>query len=270
MTQLEAFISEFKDKFIGVAVYDLQTQNEIYLNADEMMHPASTIKVAVMMEVFHQADQGLLSLDSRVPVINAFTSIADGSPYSLDIKDDSDTSLYEKLGGDESVRELLRLMIVRSSNLATNTLLEKVGAKQVNAYLQALRINDVIVRRGVEDNAAFGLGLNNNASARGLTQMMKLIAQEKAVSAQASREMIDVLLGQEFNESIPASLPASARVAHKTGWTGNFFHDTAIVYPGGRKPYVITILTRGFEENNEREAHACMAQISKIIYDEII
>jgi beta-lactamase class A len=223
-----------------------------------------------MMEVFHQSEQGLLSLGDLIPVINAFTSIANESPYSLNIKDDSDATLYEKLGGHESIRELMRLMIVRSSNLATNILLEKVGAKQVNAYLQSLGIEDVIIRRGVEDNAAYRLGLNNSASARGLTRIMRLIAEERVVSAQASREMIDIMLGQEFNESIPASLPPSARVAHKTGWTGNFFHDSGIVFPAGRKPYALTILTRGFEENNEREAHACMAQISKIVYEGMI
>ena len=117
---------------------------------------------------------------------------------------------------------------------------------------------------------AFRLGLNNNATARGLTQMMTLIAKGKVVSKEASQQMIEIMLGQEFNESIPALLPASAKVAHKTGWTGLYFHDTGIVFPLGRKPYVITILTRGFPEDNETEAHACMAQISKIIYDEIL
>jgi beta-lactamase class A len=161
-------------------------------------------------------------------------------------------------------------MIVRSSNLATNILIEKVGAEQVNNFLQELDIDSVIVMRGVEDNAAFRLGLNNSASARGLTQMMKLIAEEKVVSPLASKEMIQIMLEQEFNESIPALLPVTARVAHKTGWTGSFFHDTGIIFPSSRKPYAIAILTHGFPENNEKEAHACMAQISKIIYEEII
>jgi beta-lactamase class A len=161
-------------------------------------------------------------------------------------------------------------MIVRSSNLATNILIEKVGAKQVSIFLQELGIQDVIVNRGVEDNAAFRLGMNNSASARGLTQTMKLIAEEKVVSPNASKEMIQIMFGQEFNESIPALLPSSAKVAHKTGWTGSFYHDTGIVFPHQRKPYAITILTRGFPEDKENEAHICMAQISKIIYDGII
>ncbi len=270
MTELTTFISQFKDKSIGVAVYDLQTQKEILINADEIMHPASTMKVPVMMEVFRQAHEGLFLLDEQLAIINSFKSIADRSVFSLDIVDDSETTLYKRIGEAESIRELTRLMIVRSSNLATNILIEKVGAKQVNAFLQRLGIQDVIVKRGVEDNAAFRLGLNNSVSARGLTQIMGWIAEEKVVSPQASKEMTQIMLGQEFNESIPALLPASVKVAHKTGWTGSFFHDTGIVFPPNREPYAITILTQGFPEANENEAHACLAQISKIIYDEIL
>jgi beta-lactamase class A len=112
--------------------------------------------------------------------------------------------------------------------------------------------------------------MNNTFSARGTTQMMKMIAEGKVVSGQACDEMIQVMFGQEFNESIPALLPADVKVAHKTGWTGDFFHDTGIVFPPNRKPYAITLFTHGFPEDKEDEAHECMSQISKMIYREII
>jgi len=270
MNPVEAYIAQYTGKTIAVAVTDLETDKSIYINADKSFHPASTMKVPVMMEVFHQASQGLFSLDTHVEIINSFTSIADGSSYSLDIKDDSETSLYARIGESESLHELTRLMIVRSSNLATNLLIEKVGAKRVNVYLQKLGIQGVTIARGVEDKAAFRLGMNNSATARGLTQMMTLIAEGKVVSKEASQQMIEIMLGQEFNESIPALLPKSVKVAHKTGWTGEFYHDTGIVFPEDRKPYAISILTRGFPENNEDEAHNCMATISKMIYEQIM
>jgi len=160
-------------------------------------------------------------------------------------------------------------MIVRSSNLATNILIEQVGTKNVNDFIQLLGIQGVTVRRGVEDNVAFRLGMNNSASARGLTQTMNLIAEKKVVSEPASEKMIEILLGQEFNESIPALLPTSAKVAHKTGWTNDFYHDTGIVYPEHRQPYVLSIMTKGFAEDQEQEAHMCMAQISKMIYENL-
>ena len=101
---------------------------------------------------------------------------------------------------------------------------------------------------------------------------MKLIAEKKVVSKQASEKMIEIMLRQEFNESIPALLPKSVEVAHKTGWTDDFFHDTGIVYPEGenRKLYALSIMTRGFSEDKADEAHACMANISKIIYEQLL
>lgn len=134
-------------------------------------------------------------------------------------------------------------------------------------FIRVLGIQGVTFIRGIEDSAAFRLGLNNSASARGLTHTMKLIAEKKVVSEQACGKMIEILLGQEFNESLPALLPEEVRVAHKTGWTGDVHHDTGIVYPEERKPYVLSILTRGFAEDQGDEAHACMARISRIVYD---
>jgi len=269
MHAIEQYIAEFIGKTIAVAIHDLETGESININANEAFHPASTMKVPVMMEVFRESYEGQYSLQDQIEIFNSFTSIADGSKYSLDINDDSETSLYARIGESESVRELTRLMIVRSSNLATNILMEKVGAKSVNTYLKELGIQGVEVVRGIEDNVAFRLGMNNSATARGLTHMMRLIAEGKVVSQEASNEMIQIMLGQEFNESIPALLPKSAKVAHKTGWTGEFYHDTGIVFPEERAPYAISILTRGFSENQEEEAHDCMANLSKLIYDQI-
>ena len=269
MFDLTTVLEETKDKLIAVAFQDLETDAEYFLNADYAFHPASTFKVHVMMEVFRQENEGWLSFEKRLPIINSFTSIADGSKFSLDVNDDAEQTLYPRIGESETIGELTRLMIVRSSNLATNILIEKVGTKNVNDFIEALGIEGITVRRGVEDNVAFRLGMNNSATARGLTQTMNLIARKKVVSEEASSKMIEILLGQEFNESIPALLPNFVKVAHKTGWTDDVFHDTGIVYPEDRRPYVLSIMTKGFRENQESEAHECMANISKLIYENL-
>ena len=270
MTQLEAYISQFKNKTISVAVHDLQTQKEILINADVMMHPASTMKVPVMMEVFRQAQAGLLSLDEQLKIFNSFKSIVDGSEFSLEIADDSELTLYKRIGETESIRELVRLMIVLSSNLASNILMEKVGTARVDAFIKELGIKDMAVIRGLEDKKAYRLNINNAASARSSTQMMRLLAEGKVISKEVCDEMIQIMLGQEFNESIPALIPNHVKTAHKTGWSGEFFHDTGIVFPPNRKPYALSIFTRGFPEDKEHEAHACMAKVSRLVYEEII
>lgn len=270
MTALEEYISQFQDKTISVAVYDLQTDSEILIDADLMMHPASTMKVPVMMEVFRQAQAGLLSLDERIPIYNSFKSIVDGSEFTLSVSDDSETTLYERIGKTETIRELNRLMIVRSSNLATNILMDKVGTQRVDAFIKELGIKDVNVIREIEDKKAYRLNMNNAFSARGATQMMRLIAEGRVVSKETSNEMVEVMFGQEFNESIPALLPAGVKVAHKTGWTGEYFHDTGIVFPPNHKPYAITLFTHGFPEKDENQAHACMAEMSRMVYRELV
>jgi beta-lactamase class A len=265
LEQLENFIAQFSGKTISVVVHDLHTGKEIFINADVMMHPASTMKVPVMMEVYRQAEVGLLSLDERLEIYNAFTSIADASAFSLDEADDSELSLYQRIGETESIRELVRLMIVRSSNLASNILMDKVTTARVDAIVKEHGIPDMHIIRGLEDKKALSLNMNNAASARSSAQMLRLIAESRVVSAKACKEMIQTLLGQEFNESIPALLPIAVKVAHKTGWSDDFFHDIGIIFPPQRKPYILSLFTHGFPVDTE--AHVCMAEISKIIYE---
>jgi len=264
MQQLEDLIAGFGPARVAVAAQALAGRGEILLNADDSFPPASTFKVAVMAEVFHQAEQGRLSLDERVPFINSFASAADAAPFSLSRADDADESLYEKIGTNESLRELVRLMIVRSSNLATNVLIERVGLGRINALLHESGIRGISVVRGVFDSRAHALGIDNSTTARGLTRLMGLIAEGQIVSAQASSQMIEVMLGQEFNEGIPASLDPTIRVAHKTGWDDKIYHDSGVVLPANGNRYALTVLTQGFER--ESDAHACVAGISRLIY----
>lgn len=263
--QLIKRISENEIAEVGLAAYNFSTGEEILINPDLTFHPASAMKICVMMEVFHQARQGLFALDDRITVRNQFASIVDGSEYDLSIADDSETDLYNRLGQPLPIRDLARRMITDSSNLATNLLVKRVTPERITAFMRELGADDLIVRRGVEDNKAFKLGINNSATARGFMNILVKLEKREIVSEQDSNEMIEILLGQKFNEMIPARLPGGVRVAHKTGWTGKFYHDVGIVYPPKRKPFVLAILTNGFE--NENDAHPFVASLAKTIYE---
>jgi beta-lactamase class A len=248
-----------------MAICDCASDRRILINSNESFHPASTFKICVMMEVFHQAQQGLFSLDEPVIVKNKFLSIADQSEFSLNASDDSETDLYNLLNHPLTIRELVTRMITHSSNLATNILVELVTPRKVTSFMGELGASGLVVRRGVEDNKAFALGLNNSATARAFMQILTKLAVYEVVSQNASEAMIAIMKQQIYNEGIPASLPAAVTVAHKTGWNGLLYHDAAIIYPPNQDPYVLVIMTRGLSD--ESEGPAFVSALSKWIYD---
>jgi beta-lactamase class A len=249
---------------VAVSYRDLQTGESLDIAQDTVFHAASTMKIPVMIEVLKRAQEGAFGLDQEVLLVNQFASLADGSPFSLNAADDGDTTLYSKVGERVSVRELIRRMITRSSNLATNELIELVGAANVTAGAHRLGASRISVLRGVEDQKAFDKGLINTTTSADLAILLEAIEKGQVLSPSSSAEMRDVLLAQEFNEKIPAGLPPGTKVAHKTGEITAVSHDAAVVYPAGRKPYVLVVLTKGIRES--AGSSALIADISRIVW----
>jgi beta-lactamase class A len=262
--QIRARIAQEPGAQVGLAYIALASGDTLFLNADTSFHAASTMKVPVMIELFRRANTGSFRMNQGLLMVNQFASLVDGSPYALDPGSDSDSTLYNRIGDRVPVDTLLRLMITRSSNFATNTLITLVGADQVTRTMRALGAQRIQVLRGVEDGKAFEKGLNNTTTARDLAIILRAIEEGKAAPPSATREMIGILLGQEFNEKIPAGLPSGTRVAHKTGEITAVSHDAAIVYPAGRKPYVLVVLTRGISDG--AKSSKLIADLSSIVY----
>lgn len=265
--RIERRIAEVPGATVGVAFRDLAQPDTLYIGADELFHAASTMKVPVMIELFRRIDRGQLSLDRQIELKNQFTSIVDGSPYTLDAGDDSDSLVYTWVGSRVTVRDLLEHMITRSSNLATNTLIGVVGAAAANATAHALGARDIRVLRGVEDDKAYAAGMNNMTTARDLATLMAAIETDSAASRASCDSMRAILLRQQFNDEIPAGLPPGTPVAHKTGQITAHLHDAAIVYPKDRAPYVLVVLTRGIPD--EKVARSLIADISRLVYDHV-
>ena len=230
--------------------------------ADEPFHAASTMKIPVMIELFHQVQQGKLKLDDTLLIKNEFHSIVDGSIYTLSADDDSESTLYHSEGQTRTLRQLCDLMITVSSNFATNLMIEKLGVENIRVTAHQLGADGMNVLRGVEDSKAFEKGLNNTTTATGLGILLQAIAEGKAVDPESSRQMVEILEQQKFNEGIPAGLPAGILVAHKTGEITKIHHDAAIVY--AKRPYVLVILVRGLAQI--KDSSALMAAISRELY----
>jgi beta-lactamase class A len=257
------------DGDMAVVFLDLSgTLPDIRINENESFHAASTMKTPVMIEVFRQADEGKFSLNDSILVKNEFTSIADSSIFSLRIDRDSGDALYEKLGSRVPLREVMHGMITRSGNLATNLMIELVGAENANRTMHEMGAENIRVLRGVEDMKAFDLGMNNETTALDLAVIYRELAGKNVVSEEASEEMIVILSEQEFGSMIPAGLPEEARVAHKTGSITGVNHDSGIVYlPDGRS-YVLVILSKNLADNDA--GRYAGAEISRLIYQRMM
>ena len=262
--QISTELEKNKGSF-AVAFKDLTTGEELLINEHELFHAASTMKTPVMIEAYKQAAVGTFSLSDSITIRNEFKSIVDSSIYSLKAEDDSDTLIYKHIGEKAPISSLLYNMIIVSSNLATNILIEKVDAKKVTQSLRDIGAKDIKVLRGVEDNKAYQAGLNNQVTAYDLMLVFEKLGKEEFVNSEASKEMISILMDQKYNTIIPAKLPAEVKVAHKTGWIKGINHDSSlIILPNGKK-YVLVLLSSKVEDENT--AVESMAAVSKMIYD---
>jgi beta-lactamase class A len=261
--QINSKLAEQPGNF-AVAFKDLSTGDSLLINEQEFFHAASTMKTPVMIEVYKQAAAGRFSLNDSVVLKNEFKSIVDSSLFSLNDKDDSDTSLYQHLGEKISLYNLVYDMIIRSSNLATNMVIEMVNARNVTQTMRQLGANKIQILRGVEDSKAFDKGLNNVTTAKDLMVIYEKMAKGEIVDSASSQAMIKILLNQEFNEIIPAHLPKDVKVAHKTGNITHVLHDSGIVFLPNGKKYVLVILSKNLQ--NEANAKKAMAEVSEMIY----
>jgi beta-lactamase class A len=248
----------------AVAFKDLTTGETILINEQAYFHAASTMKTPVMIEVYKQAAAGAFSLSDSFVLKNEFKSIVDSSAFRLNPEDDSEKELYRHLGEKRSLYNLVYDMIIKSSNLATNMVIELVNARHITQSMRQLGASHIQVLRGVEDSKAYAKGFNNVTTAGDLMVIYEKMARNEIVDSASSQAMIKILLNQEFNEIIPARLPSTVKVAHKTGNITNVQHDSGIVFlPDGRK-YVLVLLSKNLQK--EEQAIKAMAEVSEMIY----
>ena len=260
---LEKLARESKARAVAVALLDLESGFRFSLAGDRWFHAASTIKLAVLLAIFRAADEGRLRLDNSLHVRNRFVSAAGGSPFRLDPSADAMPELYQAIGRTAKISALTEGMIVASSNLATNLLLDLLGVEYARNVLRDAQVSGVELRRGVEDQAAHEKGIDNEATADGLLTLLSALRGD-FLKKESKEQAIHVLLAQRFNSMIPAGLPAHATVAHKTGEISTACHDVGIVYLPEREPYIAVILTEfDAEQNGRRET---VAAISEMIY----
>ena len=278
--RLEARIGAFHGE-MGIAVKDLETGDEIAIAGDRPFPTASLIKLAVMVEVYHQMDEGKLRRDSVLRLANQ--DKAGDEPVVLN---------QMEPGLNLTIPDLLALMIAFSDNTATNLLIRQVGTENVDRRMDSYgllqtRLFRPTFRDGHADilpelEKEFGLGATTPREA---ARLMTLIAEGKVVSRAAGDEMLGLLAKQQDRQMIPRSLPFEREeilVANKTGWDEEKIADAAGVkgeirtdaayVKGPRSRYVIAILSRRGRDKRpgaDNEALVTGAALSRMVYDEL-
>ncbi|MEU7794639.1 serine hydrolase [Micromonospora tulbaghiae] len=246
--------------------------------ADATHYAASTMKLAVLVALFRAAEAGRLDLDAPVPVRNSFDSALSGAPRFANDRDyDNDEAVWDRVGGEASLRWLAERMIVRSSNLATNICIGQVGLPAVAQAWALAGARHSVTGRGIEDFAARDSGIDNLVTAADLAALLGELALGTTrpgplASPAGCAAMLDVLVAQEHREDLAAGLPDGTRIAHKNGWVRGVRHGAGVVFPDDAPPYTIVVCTTtdladgGADGEVEDDACRLIAHVSERVW----
>ena len=259
----ERVTSEAKTIAYAIALHDYETGLRFSVNPDRRFHAASTIKVAILLAIGKALDEERIRPNDTLHVRNHFLSAVDRAHFRINADTDGYPQLHRLIGRTARISDLTEWMIVSSSNLATNLLLDYIGVEYARKILEEAGVTGIDLRRGVDDVKAHDQNFINEATAEGLLKLFATLRGD--FLSKASRDLaINILLQQRFNSMIPAPLPAHASVAHKTGEISTACHDAGIVYLPEREPYILVVLTEVAAETNGRRE--TVAKISEAVF----
>lgn len=257
---------------IAVAFHDWETSTSWSLRAERWFHAASTIKLGILLALVDAVAKGEFEWESWLHVRNRFASRVDAEPYRIARDRDADSVVHAEVGKLMRVRDLAERMIVASSNLATNLLLDLLGVRETREALERLGLGGIDVVRGVEDHRAHEAGIDNRVTADGLLALLRLVHEGRGIGVEGAKQMIDVLSRQELQSATRLGLPegvrAKARVANKTGEISNAAHDAGLVFLPDRKPFALVVLSEWPQGNGNRQA--ALGQVVNAVYRHLV
>lgn len=231
--KLEATIQEVDrnlDGVLAVAILDLSTGQKYLLHADEVLPTASSIKIAILAEFYHQVQQGKLKFSDLYTLQQA--DIVGGSGIAGAL-----TPGTTRL----TLRDVAALMISVSDNSATNIIIDRVGMENVNTLLDSLGLTHTRLRRKMMDLKAAGEGRENVATPREMMTLLEDLYRGKVLNKQLTEDFFN-LLSVHKESYIPRELPEDLRVANKPGELEGVRNDSGIVFTG-KRPFVISVMT---------------------------
>jgi len=258
--KLDTHISEAVGKFdgvMGVAIVDLTDGRAILKNGERVFPTASSIKIAILLELYHQEQQARDGAQDKAKLDDL---------YTFDPKELVEFSqiMAGLTPGVTRVtnRDLAQFMVAVSDNTAANILSDRVGKDNVNAMLRGLSLTKTVLRRKMMDFAAAKRGEENVSTPQEMALLLEAIYKGKILNKELNAQFIKQL--STLKESyLPHDLPAGVQVANKPGNLQNVRTDSGIVFVKDR-PFAMSVMTA--DAHDERAAEGAISEIALEAY----
>jgi beta-lactamase class A len=257
-TKLAHRLQEIAGRLNGVAGYvilDLTSGDRIAHLDHAVLPTASSIKLAIVYELFKQAQEGTIHLDERITLDRA--KAVGGSGV-----------LFEMGTPTLSISDYAVLMVTLSDNTATNVLIDRLGMAGITRRMQTLGLGETRLRRHMMDTAAARRGDENVSTPGELVELLRLMNGPQATTGAAARpnpmaEAIE-LLKKPKESRLRRGLPEGVAVADKPGELDGVRVDAGIVYVTNR-PYIFCVMTTFLKDEGEGEK--AIEEMSRATYE---
>ena len=258
--QLGATIGDVEhqlDGVLGVAILDLTSGQELLIHPDEVFPQASSIKIAVLAELYRQAEQSARGVSGNVALTDQYVV------RSEDLVPESDIMGGLTPGSTQlTLKDLATMVVAVSDNSATNVLIDRVGMANVEAFLDRQGLHQTHLRRKMMDLHAAAEGRENLSTPREMMTLLERLYRGRILS-QPWQDQFFQMLSTHKTGYLTQDLPDDLRVANKPGWLEGVRNDSGVVFKEHR-PYVICVMTTYLA--NERHGEEAVAKISAAAY----
>jgi beta-lactamase class A len=252
--KLEATVTDVDRKLdgvLGVAILDLNSGQKFELRASDVFPQASSIKIAVLAELYRQAQTGRLKLTDLYTV------------QAGDLVADSDIMNGLTPGVTRiTLRDLATMMVAVSDNSATNVLIDRVGMDNVNALIDSLGLPHTRLRRKMMDLKAASEGRENVSTPAEMMVLLEDLYRGKVLNKEMTDDFFKVLSTHK-GSFIPRDLPEGLKIANKPGELEGVRNDSGVVFVDNR-PYVMCVMTAYLRR--ERDGEEAITAISAAAY----
>jgi beta-lactamase class A len=242
---------------VSVFYFDGDPKHTVSINPDKNWDPASTIKLYAAMYAFDQVSHGKISLDQTITIDAKNVAPSESYLNGYDVLSE---------GNDVTVFRLVDQMITQSDNTAFNTLLDLLDRQEITKYIHDIGLTNSSVGSKLNlndnqqpyevNNGGYGLNL---ITANDYAKAFILINGGRIPG---STDLFNILSRQKLNTMLPAFLPKTVTVAHKTGELDPYYHDGGIIVDNDRK-YVLSVFSDMGSPN-------VVAHISDLVYTDDI